>query len=141
MPAESGNESAYQRAGWRVSVLGDVRIDGVTGLDDKVQVACALGSSVVDLSNVDIGDDGVVVQFAVLGGNAQLIVPDGTTVIDSANSILGSAKQKLTPASPTGGVVRVEGVVVLGDLDIYAASTRPPSIGDRLRKTLRRKSG
>ncbi len=131
---ESANEGAYRKAGWRFSVLGDVRVDGVSGLDDNLKVGAALGSALIDLTSVEIGDLGVDVRLGVVGGGATVVVPDGTTVVDSATVLLGSTNEKLAPASPTAGEVRLTGVVALGDLKVYSASTRPPSIGDRLRK-------
>ena len=89
-------------------------------IDEQSRVIAVMGTCKIDLRQVTISSPLTVIRAYVLMGNVNVIVPEGVEVELDGLAVMGSRSLKLKGAPPGPGapVVRVEGMVLMGDLTV-----------------------
>lgn len=84
------------------------------------RVIAVMGGCKLDLRHVTISAPLTVIRAYVVMGNVNVIVPEGVEVELEALAVMGSRSIKLKGAPPEHGapVVRIEGIVLMGDLTV-----------------------
>jgi predicted membrane protein len=83
-------------------------------------VIALMGGCKLDLRRVTISGPLTVIRAYVVMGNVNVIVPEGVEVELDGLAVMGSRSLKLkgAPAQPGAPVVRIEGLVLMGDLTV-----------------------
>jgi hypothetical protein len=89
-------------------------------IGQESRVIAVMGGCKLDLRRVTISAPLTVIRAYVLMGNVNVIVPEGVDVELEALALMGSRSIKLNgpPAEQGAPVVRIEGVVLMGDLTV-----------------------
>jgi len=89
-------------------------------IGERSRVIAVMGGCKLDLRGVTISSPLTVIRAYVLMGNVNVIVPEGVEVELDGLAVMGSRSLKLKgpPAGPGAPVVRVEGMVLMGDLTV-----------------------
>jgi hypothetical protein len=89
-------------------------------IGERSQVIALLGACKLDLRQVTISGPLTVIRAYVVMGNVNVIVPEGVEVELDGLAVMGSRSLKLKgpPAQPGAPVVRIEGLVLMGDLTV-----------------------
>ena len=103
-----------------VAVLASADRTGTWRIDQDSRAIAVMGSCKLDLRRAAISAPVTTIRAHVLMGNVTIIVPQGVDVDLDATAILGSRSVKLSGPPPVAGapLVRVEGLVVMGDLTV-----------------------
>lgn len=89
-------------------------------IGERSHVIALMGSCKLDLRRVTISAPLTVIRAYVVMGNVNVIVPEGVEVELDGLAVMGSRSLKLKgpPAQPGAPVVRVEGLVLMGDVTV-----------------------
>lgn len=120
------------------SLLGDIEVGGWVATGQELNLTGVIGDIAVDLSSASIDPAGVTVQVRSLVGDARVIVPDGARVQVDTTLLIGDKRQALSPPMEGGPLVRITGIQLVGDLEVYSLSLVPEGKLRRLWSKLRR---
>lgn len=120
----------------KFSLIGDIEISGWLDVDGDLQVTNLVGDTTIDLSSASLPDE-VVVTVNNLIGDRRIIVPDGARAVLEGGSLLGDSKVLLAEARPGMPTIRVKGLSLVGDIQLYSLSRVPEKLFRRLWKKLK----
>lgn len=115
-------------------VLGSVERTGPWSVPQQLKARVLWGNLLLDLREARLDPAGTTIEVDVTMGNALVIVPPGIVVEVGASSFLGNIEERTERSTAAGPVVRIEGRVKLGNLEL---TTRRP--GESRRDAARRK--
>ena len=97
-----------------------VRRAGQWSVPGQVAATAVLGEVKLDFTDAELTSREVVVEARVVLGDVLLLVPEGWAVrTDEVRCFLGAVKDKrMAPARPGAPVLRVRGIVTMGDLTV-----------------------
>lgn len=104
-----------------VAVLGETTRAGQWVPARRTTVAAVMGSATIDLREARLGPGTTTVTAVAFMGSVAILVPPGLHVQCSGSAVLGSFERRdASPAPMNAGesVVRVDGVSVLGSVEI-----------------------
>jgi DUF1707 SHOCT-like domain/Cell wall-active antibiotics response LiaF, C-terminal len=123
LPAAASAQPAPVRAATRarkvVAVFGNTERRGRWRVGERTRCVTFAGNAKIDLRDAILeGPDATIDVFCAMG-NLELIVPEGVDVDLDVFAVLGNKTDKRRGAPhPEAPVVRVEGVVVMGNVTV-----------------------
>ncbi len=109
------------------AVLGRVERRGAFVVAARTQVTVAGGQVVLDLSDALVQHRELVIDAKVLGGTLRVVVPDGVEVVLAPSIQAGRhSVSRRPPCGPGAPVLRFEGTITLGRLEIRRSPRRRP---------------
>ena len=130
----AGRVKEHDRA---IAVLGETSRKGRWIPARSNQVIAVLGSAVLDLREALLGPGETVFKCITFMGSIEVIAREGTYVECSGSAVLGSFEQhhnSPTSMTPDAPVVRIEGISVLGSVEVEFRE-----LGESKRDTKRRR--
>ncbi len=127
LPAETVQPTppSRPRLRWVVSVMGNTTRRGRWRVGERTIAVCAMGNATLDLRDAVLAGPEVQILVFCTMGNVHVVVPDGVEVDLSAIALMGSkfdrSRQAAGPAAP---VVRIGGLVTMGNLFVRTDSRR-----------------
>jgi len=127
LPAEQVHELVPKRSRvrWVVTLMGNGMRRGRWRVGERTIVLCAMGNATVDLCDAVLAGPEVEILVFSTMGNVHVVVPDGVDVDLSALAIMGNkfdhSRESAGPAAP---VVRIGGLVTMGNLFVRTGSSR-----------------
>ncbi len=116
-------------------MFGDLEIRGQVSVTGSLRATNVIGDTTIDLSAAELGDD-VTITISSVIGDTTVIVPDGVRASLEANTILGDRKVVLSDGREGSPIIRVNGLSLIGDVNLYSLSRVPESIFRRIWKRL-----
>lgn len=112
---------------WVFALLGRNRRDGRWRAEGQVEAVAVAGRCQVDLRDAEIVGSTLTLNVLALGGRVQILVPEGVPVVLDDVSILGSNRNLRPHRDPLPGapVVRVQGVALLGSVEVLNEDVTP----------------
>ena len=117
-----GGPHAHAHQERAIAVLGETRREGTWAPGQRVQAIAVLGSTVLDFREVALPPGRTVVSALTMMGSVEVIVPPHCHVECAGSAVLGSFEQRREylphQAGPDGPVIRIEGVAILGSVEV-----------------------
>lgn len=124
------------------AVFGRVERRGAFVVAAHTQVTVAGGQVVLDLSDALVQHRELVIDAKVLGGTLRVVIPDGVEVVLGPSIQAGRhSVSRRPPCGPGAPVLRIEGSITLGRLEIRRSPRRRSSRQRALGGTGRRALG
>ena len=104
------------------AVLSTKRQPEYWAVPSMVSALCFMGSAEFDCRKATFLSPRVELNVFALMGSVVLNVPDGVSVIDKTNTIMGSVELRdLTPPKPGAPVIELTGFVCMGSIEVRGA--------------------
>jgi hypothetical protein len=121
LAAGSGSPDARRKPiSTTVALMSAVERTGSWRVGETSRAIAVMGECKLDLRRAALSAAVTVIRAHVVMGNLKVIVPEGVDVDLDATTIMGSRKVVLSgpPAAPDAPLVRVEGLVLMGELTV-----------------------
>lgn len=129
--AQRGQVRPARSQGALVAILGSSETRGRWRPDRATTVVAVLGDATVDLQGAEYEDDELTINAFAMLGHVEIVVPEGIEVEMRGISILGDRTMRANAAVVAGApVVRVDGLVLLGDITVRHPKARERFIPD-----------
>ena len=105
-----------------IAVLSETKRQGRWIPAQENQVVAVLGSALVDLREALLGPGETVFKCVTFLGSIEVIAPEGMYVECTGHAVLGSFERyenSPTSMNPDAPVVRIEGISVLGSVEVH----------------------
>ena len=109
---------ATQGQGAAVAILSGVERKGAWVVQPRLTAVALMGGAVLDFTSAVLTAQETVVTVFCLMGGIEMTVPDGIDVRVEAVAILGGHSGPESAPPPGAPVLRVQGLVVMGGVDI-----------------------
>lgn len=105
---------------WTIALLGEFKRNDHWRVGEETNALAIMGSCTLDLRRAVIQGSEVLINAHTVMGSVKIIVPKGTQVELGGLTIMGSKQCKLPDSDvlPGSPIIRVEGVVFCGSVDI-----------------------
>jgi len=105
---------------WSVAVFGDSSRAGPWRAGQRGRAVAVFGDSTIDLREASAGEE-IEIRAVSVFGDVHIVVPPGCRVEMSGVALFGDKRRELAGGeSPTGPLVRVKAVAVLGDVRVQS---------------------
>ena len=114
------------------AILSTKRQPEYWAVPNMVSALCFMGSAEYDCRKATFLSPHVELNVLAVMGSVVLRVPDGVSVIDKTNTIMGSVELKdLTPAKPGAPVIELTGFIFMGSIEVRGAdyASLPEKLG------------
>ncbi len=129
--ATSGQLARSRRGGRIIAIFGGATRKGPWHVDPVIDVLTVFGGAELDFREAVLPGKEVTLRATSVLGGVEITVPPEMRVIDNGTAILGGREIKGGPeeVGPDSPVLRIEGICVLGGLEVR----RRPRKGDKAR--------
>lgn len=110
------------------------RLDQAWRLRKNVNISVVMGDVHLDLRNAVFEADQINIHVNAIMGEVKLFVPAGVRVVNETTPIMGETKIRGLIEEATGPVVRLDGMVLMAELDVYGPTHLPRSMKRRMEK-------
>lgn len=100
------------------------RMDMAWRLRRNVNVSSVMGEVHLDLRNAVFEDNEIRIHAFCVMGEIKLFVPAGVRVVNESTPIMGEVKIKGLIQEDTGPLIRLDGMVLMGEVDVLGPTHR-----------------
>jgi len=117
---EEGTEAMSDKiTRWAVGVFGDSSRSGRWRAVQRLGAVAVFGDSTLDLREAVIDGDEIEISAEAIFGEVNIIVAPDSRVELSGVALFGDKRSQLTEAaSPSGPLVQVKAVAIVGDVNV-----------------------
>jgi hypothetical protein len=125
----AGAVPSSRRAGRMIAILGGVSRKGTWHPEPVMTILTVLGGAELDFRDAVLPGKEIVLRATSVLGGIEVTVPPEMRVVDSGSAILGgreiagNSDEALSPDAP---VLRIEGVCVLGGIEVKRKARKLP---------------